>query len=349
MQHAGGSTGNLRANVDTLLTRSFGDVVHLVAFERCSRGGDQRDRPVGFGRKLLDPRPLVIITQMIRNHLEDAVLETFHGKTQGQHLIAAGKGARHMDAMFVFVQPGSRTGKAQCTGFDTFAHQLLHFGELRLGRQIVGCVAAFAHHVSPHCAMRDLGGDVDGSSGLLQRVQIFREGLPLPVDTFGQRCTGDVFHPFHQLDQVLLITRPNRGKTDPAVAHDDGGHAVPAGWREDRVPGCLTVVMRVNVDPAGGDQQAGGIDFCDRRAVDGPYGKNVLSGDCDVAKKAGVTRSIDDGAAADDQVVHVASTFILFHMPSRVSFLARGVHLEAWDRRMPGVNSLIQQICGKTE
>ena len=52
-----------------------------------------------------------------------------------------------------------------------------------------------------------------------------------------------------------------RCETDAAIAKHGGCYAVPGGWREDRVPRGLTVVMSVHVDPSGCYQQAVRIDF----------------------------------------------------------------------------------------
>ena len=55
-------------------------------------------------------------------------------------------------------------------------------------------------------------------------------------------------------------------EADAAVAHDDGGDAVPDRRREQRVPGDLAVVVRVHVDEAGRDREAGGVELLATRA-----------------------------------------------------------------------------------
>ena len=62
--------------------------------------------------------------------------------------------------------------------------------------------------------------------------------------------------------------------------------------------------MRVHVDPAGRDQKAGGVDLAPGRAL--------FAADCDdavarnryVAGEGRLAGAVDDGAAANDDVVH---------------------------------------------
>ena len=61
-------------------------------------------------------------------------------------------------------------------------------------------------------------------------------------------------------------------EADAAVAHDRGGHAVPARRRHPFVPRRLPVVMRMDVDEARGDQQPGGVDLLAAPAGDRAHG-----------------------------------------------------------------------------
>ena len=65
-----------------------------------------------------------------------------------------------------------------------------------------------------------------------------------------QRGAGDVLHALHQADEPLVAIRGHRREADAAVAHHDGGDAVPAARRELLVPRGLAVVVRVDVDEA---------------------------------------------------------------------------------------------------
>src|SRR5438093_1017112 len=46
-----------------------------------------------------------------------------------------------------------------------------------------------------------------------------------------------------------------------AVAHENSGHTMPTGTRQQWIPGDLRVVMGMDVDEAGGEHQTIGIDF----------------------------------------------------------------------------------------
>ena len=93
-------------------------------------------------------------------------------------------------------------------------------------------------------------------------------------------------------------------KPTPQLPDHDGGHAVPARRPELRVPRGLAVVVRVHVDEARGDQQAVGVDGLARRAVDPPELGDPPVTHRDVAGERLPSESVDDGAAADHEVMH---------------------------------------------
>src|SRR5262249_2849484 len=116
-------------------------------------------------------------------------------------------------------------------------------------------------------------------------VEILREALPTPLDAFGERGAGNVLHALHEPDQPVVPIRPGGREADTAVAHDDRRDPVPRRWREVGVPRHLPIVVRVDVDPPGGDEEPGRIDLAaappgatadvrDAIAVDGdvPFG-----------------------------------------------------------------------------
>src|SRR6516164_840662 len=79
---------------------------------------------------------------------------------------------------------------------------------------------------------------------------------------------------------------------------------MPAGWREQRVPHRLPVVMRVHIDPAGRDKETRGIDLASRRSCLAANGGNPSVRNRYVAGECRLTGAIDDGAAANDDLVH---------------------------------------------
>ena len=148
-----------------------------------------------------------------------------------------------------------------------------------------------------------MGADIDGTGQFFQRIEIFGEGFPVPLHALRQRGPGNVFHAFHQADQPFVLVGTRRSETDTAIAHDDGRYAVPARRGHFLVPGRLSVVMRVNVDEAGGDQVTLRIDFLGGVAADVAHlgDEPVLHGE--IPGKAVLSGTIDNGPVANDQII----------------------------------------------
>ena len=104
------------------------------------------------------------------------------------------------------------------------------------------------------------------------------------------------------------MLREDRGESDPAVAGDHRGDAVPRRRLEPVVPDGLTVVMGVHVDEAWCHDGAIGVDFALPPAADRPDGDDLASADRDVGVLGVIARSVDHGARADNEieVVHVS-------------------------------------------
>ena len=65
--------------------------------------------------------------------------------------------------------------------------------------------------------------------------------------------------------------------------------------------------MRVQVDDARHEREAGGVDRLARRAVDAADLRDPAIPDRDVGGDGGVTAAVVDGRAADQEVVHAGS------------------------------------------
>ena len=164
---------------------------------------------------------------------------------------------------------------------------------------------ARTHHVRAHRRVRDVRADVDHAAAAVERVEVLGERLPLPVDALPERGAGDVLDALHELDELLLAARVHRREPDAAVARHDRGDAVPARRGQLRVPGRLTVVVRVHVDEAGGDEQPVGVDRPARRAVDPAHLGDAAVGDRDVAGERRAAEPVDDRPTAYHEIVHV--------------------------------------------
>ena len=92
-------------------------------------------------------------------------------------------------------------------------------------------------------------------------------------------------------------------ETNTTVAHDDGGHTMPARWRELAVPGRLAVIVRVDVDEAGLDKPAVGVDFTMAGARHLAYLGDDAVGDRDIGGPSLGAASVDDSASADNEIM----------------------------------------------
>ena len=105
--------------------------------------------------------------------------------------------------------------------------------------------------------------------------------------------------------------RLHRRHTHAAVAHDHGGHAVPGGTGEERIPGDLGVIVRVRIDkPRRQDEPIGvygalGAQTCLPAQVGNP-----TVGDAKRPHKTGLAGAIADASVLYDQIVHALSSFL---------------------------------------
>ena len=137
----------------------------------------------------------------------------------------------------------------------------------------------------------------------VEGVQVLGEGLPVPRQPVDHHDAGNVLDAGHHVDQHVVVLGAARREADAAVAHHHGRHAVRRRRRHAVRPDGLAVVVGVQVDEAGRDQQAGRVDLPCRVAVDGADRGDDAVGDRDVADERLAAEAVDDGAVADDQVV----------------------------------------------
>ena len=64
----------------------------------------------------------------------------------------------------------------------------------------------------------------------------------------------------------------NRSEADAAITKEDRRYAMPRRRRQHRVPGCLAVIVGMDIDPAGGDKQTVRLDLT--------FGCASLAADC---------------------------------------------------------------------
>ena len=263
-------------------------------------GGRQTPHPLHF---LLGSQE-VLAGRAGRGQFEDSGAELTQGASDAEQLVLGSMGAGDRFAVDGPVGHGARRGEAEGPGGDRLFHHLLHGGDVLCGGRLIAS-PPLAHHVRPDGTVGHLGADVDRPVVGLQGIQVLGEGLPVPGHAFRQCGSGNVLHSLHQSDQPLVAAGPGRSEPDTTVASDQGGHSVPAARSEHVVPGGLAVVVGVDVDPSGGDQQALGIHGAGRglASVVADAGDDAV-GDGDVRRPGRSTGAVDDGAALDHEVVH---------------------------------------------
>ena len=181
----------------------------------------------------------------------------------------------------------ARAGEADGAGAHGVGRQRAH-GRGVLLRRIFEAGAPLAHHVEAERAVGELCRHVHVVGSGLDGVEVRPEALPRPLDPLVQHGAGDVLDALHEGDEPVVRVGPHRGEPHAAVAHHGGGDAVPARGGHAGVPGGLAVVVGVDVDETGSDQEPVGIDLLtsggghrpdggDRPAVDRHVGRLGLA------------------------------------------------------------------------
>jgi hypothetical protein len=266
-------------------------------FDHRERQGPSRD----LGHRA-EQAELGVDVAEVGHDLEHAPAGGADGGGDADQLVGLGGERGRGLALAGAVVERARGGEAESAGGDALA------GELGHGRDVVGGGglaggAALAHDVEAQGAVGHLERHVDVEAAGGDDVDEVGERLPRPGQALVEHDAGDVLDALHQLDEPLVVGGADRGEADAAVAGDDRGDPVPRRRDHALVPRGLAVVVGVDVDEAGGDQQAVGVDRAPGGAVDLADGGDHPVGDGDVGGAGRGTGAVDDGAAADDQVM----------------------------------------------
>lgn len=155
---------------------------------------------------------------------------------------------------------GARRREAESAGTDGVGRDTAHGGDVGLGRGLVAD-GALAHHVDADGGVRKERAQVDVALLAIERGDVLAERLPLPVEPLVHDRAWNVLDALHQLDQLLSVGRFARREANAAVAHHRRGDAVPRRRRHVAIPDGLAVVVGVNIDEAGRDDTALGVDL----------------------------------------------------------------------------------------
>ncbi len=152
-----------------------------------------------------------------------------------------------------------------------------------------------------------------GHQGAVQPIEEVGSRRPVPRHTLLQaleRHALDASEHAHEVLGVVAssLTVGKRGDAEPAVASDHGRDTVRRGWAERRVPERLSVVVGVQVDESGSNDEIFGVDRAGCDAVELPDGHDAAVAHTHVGAAARAGGAINDGAAGDGQIEHLLCT-----------------------------------------
>jgi hypothetical protein len=119
----------------------------------------------------------------------------------------------------------NRGGKAEGAGRDCFTQQLGDAADFLRTRRPFH--RFFAHHVMAERTERRRERQIDGAAAARRRVHVLGEALPLPGQSPIEHLERDGFDRNQVPRRNLVLFGPAGRQPDAAVAHHDGGHAMP--------------------------------------------------------------------------------------------------------------------------
>src|SRR5690606_32486592 len=131
------------------------------------------------------------------------------------------------------------------------------------------------------------------------------KGFPFPLDAFRKHRPGNILDALHYLDQPVPALCFDWCEPYAAITHDGRSDPMPGGRAQVGVPGCLPVVVGMDVDPARRHQATCGVYDPARRPRFSTGLFNSAVADGDVSGVGGFTTSIDYRPAAYHKVMHV--------------------------------------------
>ena len=185
------------------------------------------------------------------------------------------------------------------SGVHSLGEQPAHLGALVLGGgpRLRGVEA---HHVGHQRRGRQVLNHVDALGRAVERVHVLRNGLPIPLHPDLHRLVGNRLGARHRQHRALAKFRLDRHEAEAAVAEHHRGDAVPSGDRAVRIPSNLRVVMRMQIDEAGRDDQAVGVDdFLREAGCAAADLRDLAVLDPDVGAVARHARAVNDGSPFD--------------------------------------------------
>ena len=132
------------------------------------------------------------------------------------------------------------------------------------------------------------------------QIQVLREGLEVPDDALGQRRGVHVLDVLERAHDHVVVLGAGRRDREAAVARHHGGDAVEARRLERRIPEDLRVVVGVDVDEAGRDGAARGVELALAAQLRPDLADHAV-GDRHVGDAAGRAAAVEDRSAANHE------------------------------------------------
>ena len=215
-----------------------------------------------------DQRAVVVVVageERAGDELDRAAAELGEHAGERDQLVGRGVVRRHAAPVVRDVQLELRRREADRALAQRGADELLHRRDLVGGRGALRRVVA--HHVAAHRAVPDVRADVHAERGRRAR-RGSRRSVPPAKSTPAASASADMPSTRLSISSSHATSSGSaRREREAAVAGEQRGDAVPRRGRRGRVPVQLRVVVRVDVDEAGRDEQAVGVDDLARRVV----------------------------------------------------------------------------------
>ena len=260
----------------------------------------------GLAAKRAHPAKFIPFAFHVAGHFEHAVPHAAHGAANRDQFFGCGGGSGDQFAVDGLVQNRAAGGETQGSGTNAFLDNARHFGDIIGGGNCARHLTV-AQHIGANRAVRNVGGNVNGARQFFQCGQIFGEGFPVPLHPLSECRAGNILNALHQADQPFVAVGARRGKSDTAIAHDNGGNAVPAGRSHFGVPSRLSVIMRVDVNKSGGDDFSARVNFFAALIFDVADAGYQAAIDCDIGGKWLCACAINHCSAANNHVMHLGS------------------------------------------
>ena len=160
--------------------------------------------------------------------------------------------------------------------------------------------------------MADQGPDIDAKTRT-DMVQIVAKAFPRKGHSGGKGRLFDVFDLLKHLDQLGRAIGPNGREAERTVAHHHSRHPVLQAGRCKTVPADLRVIMGMNVDKAGRNNHALGIDLVIASFDACANGNDLAIPYSDIAEIALGTGAVDNATVANNELrlTHDVSCLII--------------------------------------